>query len=305
MATETLDLAYAGPGLESHSIDARELGPALIAISDLFVTAHIELGREGPVPAVRVIATSEGSFIVQLIVSTPSGIESYLEPVSDWLNTSGPAATATGLGIVAPVLGALAWMIARVRKGREQHLDSLAPGEIEVQWEDGTTVRTVSEAAALVDSMDMRRALRKVASPLDRRGEIDQLTLRAPGSGQPEVTIEPSDLHALEVPLGDDSLLTDSEREVVLRLKKVAFSPDGKWQVTDGASTFWASMNDLNFALEVADSVASFSANDQLRCILRERQFATADGDIRVEHSIVRVLEHRRAAQQPHLPLGE
>ncbi|TQM54596.1 hypothetical protein [Humibacillus xanthopallidus] len=306
MADETLELSYAGPALESHSIDARELGPALIAISDLFVTAHIELGREGPLPAVRVVATSEGSFIVHLLVSTPSNVlGAYLEPVADWLNTSGPMATVTGLGIVTPVIGGLAWMVARVRKGIEKRVTPVAPGEIEIEWPDGTKLRVLGEAAQIVESMDMRRAIKKVGAPLRRRGEIDRMTIRTTDENQPEVAMESADLRALDALPTDDTLLTDTEREVVLRLKKVAFDHERKWQVTDGSSTFWAAMMDLNFALKVADSQESFSANDQLRVSLRERQFTTDSGGIRAEHSIVHVIEHLKSPEQSHLPFDD
>ncbi|GAA1501987.1 hypothetical protein GCM10009740_38470 [Terrabacter terrae] len=305
VATEAINLSYDGPGLEAHTIDVRELAPALIAVADLFVTAHLELGREGVVPAVRVIATSEGSFVVHLLITTPDEILQHFEPLADWLNTSGPIATATGLSIVVPVLGGVSWMVKRARHGREKRVARLGPGEIEIEWPDGTKLRTVAEAAGLADSMDMRRAVQRLAEPLNRQDDINRLKLEAPTTAQPVVTIEPPDLHLLEIPAAEDSLLTDTEREVVLRLKKVAFDHERKWHVTDGASTFWAAMTDIDFALKVADSEESFSANDQLRCMLRERQFATAEGGIRVEHSITHVLEHRRAPHQARLPLQD
>ena len=65
-STTGFAINYDGPILKDHTINARDLAPALLAISDLCQEANHALGGEDSNVEVRVRATGEGSFDVLL-----------------------------------------------------------------------------------------------------------------------------------------------------------------------------------------------------------------------------------------------
>jgi hypothetical protein len=301
LSTDRLNLKFDGPALREHRMDVRALAPALVALSDLFVAAHAEISDGSSLPpALEVQATREGSFGIDLLVQVPDFWEAFRD-VFDGSNRD-VQSLVNAAGLAVPVVGTMAWLVRRGRVGRERSVSQVAPGELRVTWPDGTSISTSPEAAKLVESSDFRRAARELAAPLGNEG-IATLDLTRSSGRRESVSVGRGDLRAFELVEDGDRLVSDSTREVTLRLLNVAFNEGHKWRVHDGLQSFYVTLEDLAFLQRVEANVEVFSRDDRLRCEMRERQWRSASGALRIDRRITKVLEHERGGQQGVLPL--
>jgi hypothetical protein len=79
---------------------------------------------------------------------------------------------------------------------------------------------------------------------------------------------------------------------LVLRPVKVAFTEGNKWRFSDGETTFYAAIEDVQFVARVDLGTERFAKNDMLRVRLRTRQTRGTDGDLHTERTVLQVLEH-------------
>jgi hypothetical protein len=299
-ARESLQLKYDGPALDDHSIDVRQLAPSLLALADLCDMAHARSGDVlGVAPALQVTATREGSFFVDLYLV----IQEAGGTIKDLMTSETATAAANGIGISALIFGALRWTLRRRTNGPESGTHELEQGRIRVNWPDGTYLDVPYGARSLVESLDFNRTAGYVFEPLREEG-IDEVELIR-GEDQESIVVRADDLRAFNILTPDDDLISDNVRLVNVRLRTVAFKEGNKWKVTDGASTFWASMADLEFLQRVRASEEAFAQGDVLYVRLREQQFRAVDGDFRMEHTIEKVLEHRRALPPDPIPFDD
>ncbi|HXD25932.1 MAG TPA: hypothetical protein VN609_08360, partial [Propionibacteriaceae bacterium] len=80
MSTADFTAAYDGEALKDHRIDVRDLAPALLAFGQLFEEANELLNRDRAQVRVKVRATGEGSFAIDLEVVQTIGrqVEGFL-----------------------------------------------------------------------------------------------------------------------------------------------------------------------------------------------------------------------------------
>ncbi|PTV93346.1 hypothetical protein C8J27_1183 [Rhodobacter aestuarii] len=102
--------------------------------------------------------------------------------------------------------------------------------------------------------------------------------------------------------LEDDETLTEtSQREVWLRIVVSAFRDGYKWRLSDGGEKlFTATMEDTDFVNSVMDGKVSLSANDTLKCLIREDQKLGPSG-LSKDVTVLRVIEHIPGAKQMKL----
>jgi hypothetical protein len=98
-------------------------------------------------------------------------------------------------------------------------------------------------------------------------------------------------LPAYEPPAADGDTLLDQEREMIVELVGLSFVPGHKWRVSDGAQTFWASIDDREFLRGVEEGIEAFRKGDMLRGRMRIIQTRRADG-LHADYRIVEVIEH-------------
>jgi hypothetical protein len=101
----------------------------------------------------------------------------------------------------------------------------------------------------------------------------------------------------------DEEPLGESTRVVALQPVTIAFLEGNKWRVTDGETTFYAIVQDPAFIHRVQQAEESFARTDILEVELRTKQWRGADGQLKTEHIIERVIDHRRGPRQIPLPL--
>lgn len=292
-----LRIRYEGPAFESGSMDVRQLAPSLLALAEVFDLAHQETssGYTSP-PALEVWATQSGSFAVDLLLAAQEGLEGAFE----WVKT--PDGTAV-TGITSVAFSALGILLARKRNegGEVQEASSVNPGSVLIHWPDGTRFLAPPGASELADRMDFRRAAGAVMKPLEDRG-VDRIALGHRGSTSDDVVVTREDLSAFSTADSDDDLVSDNERIVELGLVTLGFPEGNKWRVSDGASVFWASLEDTEFAERVSSNEEVFARDDTLRVRLRDRQYRNPGGGYRVEHIIQEVIDHRRGSPPEQLP---
>lgn len=292
---EGLSIRYAGPAMDGNSMDVRELAPSLLALADLFVTAHNQVGEAfEPPPALEVTAQRSGSFIVDLWL-TAQETEGALTNL-----LGGPRATAgaNSSALSAVVIGAVGWIIGRRRKGRESRVASIEPGQIRVTWPDGTQLETTIAAQSLVEHMDFHRAAARVFEPLRRDG-VDEIEVRQRGRSRGSVAVVRDDLPAFNTLDNDETLLSDNTRQIVVRVELLAFKPGNKWRVNDGTASMWASVHDLAFLQKMGVGEERFADGDSFVVRMRDVQYQSPTTGIRVEHSIEEIIEHRSAPPPP------
>jgi hypothetical protein len=281
-------LTYGGPALADGSMSVHDLAPALMSLGDLFHEAHAVVNPDAPPISLDIRAFREGSFEVHLNVS--------LQEVANLLVAPNAQALAN---LVSIVMGSRGFFgLARLLRGREvRKREDIGAGMTKITLIDGTSIETPGPAVVLYERESARRYGRQVLDPLKREG-IEEL--RVLGHEQTPLVVPKDEADVLDAHL-EDTPLVDSEREMALTLATIAFDPDNKWRFSDGLERFWARVEDRGFLDRVAKSQEAFTAGDVLVCTVRTQQWQTESG-LRTEHTVVRVLEHRRGARQ--LPLG-
>jgi hypothetical protein len=297
IVAEHFSVVYDGPAMEHNRIPVTELAPALLAVSDLFMSAHRIIGGTTPPPALEVVAHREGSFDVELLLD-------FGNTAVDLFNTREALAAAGAVTLFTPVVGVLRWWQHRRLRGTEEVVTDLDPGTIRIRWPDGTHLEAPKECEQLVGNMDFRRSGRNALAPLDSNAGIETIAFQSHDDPeQGPVVMHREDAHELDRPAGEDVVIAEGERTLGLRPLKPSLERGYKWWVSDGSSRYWIEMHDLNFIARVENSTEAFTAGDVLRCRVRERQIQSADdGDLRVERIVLEVLEHLRMPPPEPLP---
>lgn len=287
-------------------MSARDLGPALQAISSLFDRAGALVYLEEVDVDVQVTATKQGSFEIDLT----------LELLRVTYSILGSSPTTAAVNLVQIVM--LAINILKTLGGdrsafrqpetetaaqREPPYDT-APssfslelsdelGELAVNLNatDDTTRQIALEALSVVKDRQAVQHIQGVAEPVRRNG-VDRVTISRP-DGVTE-SIEEEDLSSLGPFPGESNDL----RINVLRQWLSVVSPNlsgrrGRWRFSDGSKVNWYAIIDQGFANEVADGAVAFRAGDSLDCEVHQTQRMDSNGKLTIDYQIFKVFAHQ------------
>lgn len=301
MNSERLTFVFDGPAVASGEIDVQDLAPALLAIGALIQATNSEINGDRAEVAVKVRATAEGSFEVQLTL-----LQSIMEQAKQLFdfalaNKDGIAAMNDladllfkGTGAAGTVGGGLFALLKFLRGKRPDKIEPKG-GEVHVHIGDVYFV-TEPQVVQLAESVQVREQARKVVSTLESNG-ITSLKVRRGKEQLEEVRQE--DVSSFDV-VGGDEVLADEVRQMTLQIISLSFKEDNKWRVTDGGDAFSATIEDYEFLKKVANSDIAFAKGDYLICRVREVQSRGARG-LQKERTIVEVVDHKPAARQLRL----
>ena len=300
---ESFTITYDGPALAANRMDVRQLAPALIALADAVQATHsVAAPLEAP-PGLQISATQPGSFSVDLLLRDAADLAGG---AVDLLTSPQVGAVGAAMGISGVSLfGLLGWGIRVVKRRHASPVIGdpepvqVRPGWVRLTFSDQTILEVPSQAVELAGNLAFRQAMSGVVEPLRQPG-VDSLALTQ--DKRPVESITKDDLPAFGAPVVEEELLSDSTREVVLRLLTVSFVTGNKWKVSDGARDLWVSFKDLGFVQRVDTNQEAFRAGDLLRCSLRSQQWRKPNGDLRVDDSVVQVLHHEVGPRQAPLP---
>lgn len=299
MSEENLTLVFDGSGVEKGEIDVQDLAPALLALGDLIQSANKAINGDRAKISVRVRATAEGSFevdlsLVQSLLETTKSLLDFSSSNKDSIAAANELADLIFKVVVAPVTVAGGGLMALLKflKGRKPAQIEEKDGQIIVHIGDNyfiTNKRTVQ----LAENLEVREHARKAVAALAKDG-IDKISIRR--SGEEALNVNKDELGYFDVSQIEEKL-EDEERSMTLQIISLSFKEDNKWKVTDGLEPFNVTIDDVDFLNKIAKNEISFSKNDYLVCDVRERQFQTLKG-LRKERAIIKVKEHQPAPKQ-------
>lgn len=312
MTDATFRIAFEGEPFRDGEIDVRDLAPSLLALGDVVKAANAAINGDRADARLMVRATKEGSFEALLtldvnwITDMLDAISSHpdrvlaAEKLLDLLTRAGVvvggavgAATATTVGFFKAI------KLLRGRRpdniqGNDDGTTSITVGATTFSIESGTFV--------LLQDVETRAATERFGKKVLRVPGIDKLTI---GGETPEreVSFAVSDLPAFDIQKSsnDEPETIFTKSELWLRIVTSQFREGYKWRFTDGGErTFTAEMEDANFLNKALSGSIALSANDALRCLVREEQVISGT-DITKFVFIEKVLDHRPGAKQMKL----
>lgn len=294
-------ITYDGAALETHTMDVRELAPALLAMGDLLDAATYTLHGDRVKSQTNVKASFRtGSFGIDFTLATD-----WLLKVRDIFAGENASAAANALEILG-ALGMVAWqgrigLLAAIKWLRGRKIERVEAGESAVKlWVDGEFIEIEQPVLDLLRDMSVREAVDKLMSPLDKTG-IDTFASGTDDSFQ--IIVSKPERSYFYTPEVGDELLLDETRKMVFSIVSLAFKEDNKWRLHDGAATINATISDPAFLGRVDQDIETFSKRDSLICMVHVQQWQTGSG-VRTEYNIIEVLDHRRAGRQLALPIA-
>ena len=305
-STTSLTLSYEGPALVQGSMSARDLGPALQAIGDLFDRASVLVFREEVDVDVQVRATRQGSFEIDLT----------LELLRLTFSLLGSSSTTAAVNLVQIVMLAIA-ILKRMRGDRPLSpppeaqptvqaepyddvessrftlnvSDALGDLGVDIDASDDTVREIALESLSLVRDRQAVQHIQRVAEPVRRNG-VDRATIRR-ADGVTE-SIEEEDLPSFgPFPEDYESVNTTVIRQWLTLVSPNLINIDGRWRLWDGQRVNWYAILDYDFVSDVTDGIIAFRAHDALYCEVRQTQRIDSDGKLTADFEITRVLDHR------------
>jgi hypothetical protein len=304
MAELTFSLAYEGPALEDGSMEVRALAPSLLALADVFRLGNATVNPQAAPVTLEIRSTDRGSFEIHLILQQPD----VLSTLVDMLSGQRATALANLFGIVAGFGGAsigalgLFELIKRLGGRRIAERRDLGAGTVRLILDDQTVLEFRADVLLLYQNVTIRRRATEVVAPLRSEG-VEAVVFRQ--GDQIVVRIEKGDLGSFDAPAIPPLPLLDSTTELNLMLVAVSFQEDNKWRFTDGERVFYASVEDDGYMKGVSNGEEAFRSGDILRVMLRVHQQQEADGDLKTEYTVERVLEHIARERAVQLPMVE
>jgi hypothetical protein len=286
-------VTYDGPALRAHTMDVRELAPAMIAMADLLRAASVELHGETAEVKVSVRAGfKDGSFGIDMVF-----FQDIMTQLTELFSGKEASASANAIQILSGIglfggglIGLLRWLrgrkIERIDQRDNKAFIFTVDESIEV---DLVTLR-------LLRNRRVRLELRNVLRPLEADGVDSFLASTATGGGD---LITSDELPIFAPPTDGDVPLSDATiTGVVLKIESAVFKDGNKWRFTDGSRSFFAAIEDSDFLARIDSGEERFGKADMLVVELRQIQFAV-DGELKSEYRILRVIEHRAPLQRP------
>lgn len=301
MSKASFNVLYDGPALANSEMDVRDLAPALLALGELLEEANSVVNAGRAQISVQVKASFKtGCFGIELDVA-----QSLLQQAQS-LFAHDAVATAKELlewlGLIEDHAGkliaggaGLLWLIKRIRGRRINQVVLLDNGKIKIVL-DEEDIETEQKVLELYRQFRVRSALEAVLKPLESEG-IDTFAVTDLKQQQRFIEVKKSERNYFKTPDAESEVLSDDESDVNLQIVSISFQDGNKWRFSDGASVFYADMLDEAFASQVAASAASFTKGDILKVRLRRVQSLSGES-FKTEYSVLRVLEHRKAAAQ-------
>lgn len=289
-------IKYDGPALATYQMDVRELAPALIALSELLEEASATAFPNSPAVRVNVQGNFKGgSFGVDLIA-----IQSMAQQLVSLF--SGPEVSAAANLIT--ILSSVGMLGGGGLIAVTKWLDGRKPTAIRFEGDKTIfEIRTSAEvetfevdlvAGKLYKNRIVRQSLAKVIKPLNTEG----IDLFACGKdGETQVVVTKNEARSFEMAASEADVVSDAVTSgVLLQIESAAFKDDNKWRFSDGATTFFAEIVDDEFVGKINAGTERFGKGDVLVVDLRRVQSVTDNG-LKLECSIVKVLEHRAPLQ--------
>jgi hypothetical protein len=284
-------IAYDGEALRDHSMDVRDLAPALLSLGKLFDAANLVLNGDKATINLQVKVHSAGSFEValELFQSFGAQVSHFLvgDFVTSVLNLK-ELVVGSGAGIVG-----IFYLIKKLKGKKPDRIEHLNNGMVLLEL-NGETIVVPVNLLRLYQDVAVRVATEEVIKPL-YHNNIDSFVIKDNGKVTEEIT--KADVDYFTLPEIRNEIINESTHEAAYSIVSLAFKDDNKWRLYDGNSTINVQMKDDTFRKKVEENLISFSKGDILRCRVKAIQWRS-EGGLKTEYEMLEVIEHIPAARQ-------
>lgn len=281
-------VSYGGAALETHAMDVRDLGPALMSLGQLFDEANRILNGDKVFIKVQVKAHTQGSFEICL-----EAVQSLSSQLSGFLTGDVVTSALNLKELIFLGSGSLYWLIKKLKGGKPKKITNLENSYIRIE-NDTETFEISLKLLRLYQDVAVRTAAEKTLQPLKNDG-VDVFIIK--DKGQERERIDKSESAFFLVPKVEDEQLVETEHESAYSIVSLTFKADNKWRLYDGNSAINATIKDEAFLKKVDENRVSFAKGDILLCKMKTRQYK-ANGELKAEHEVLEVKEHQPAARQ-------
>jgi len=282
------NIIYEGHSVQNHSMDVRDLAPALLSLGNLFDEANRILNGDKTSIKLQVKAHEVGSFEVHLTL-----YQSFAEQVSSFLTGDFVTAILNLKELILLPGAGLFWLIVKLKGKKPGKITDLKNGFVRLEFEDETFEAPLS-LLRIYQDLNIRRAAEEILKPLRKEG-IDSFKIK--DQGKIAGTITKNELNYFSVPEVKEEEIVSSESEAAYSIISLTFKEDNKWRLSDGHSVINVVILDDDFKRKVDQNSISFSKGDILRCRIKTIQWRTANG-LKTEYEVLEVKEHIPAARQ-------
>jgi hypothetical protein len=301
LSSTSFRIAFEGEPFRDGEIAVSELAPALLALGDVVQAANRALNGERAEARLKLRATNVGSFeaLLSIDVSMIGALKDMLDAVAE--NPDRVVAANNLLDLLLKGGTVVAGLFAAVKflKGKKpEKVEKLEGGHTSITL-NHTTILVDNRTVTLLQDLPTREALENFS---ERALGIPGVTVFRFGekASASEVVLIPEDRKSFKVPehTDEEPLMEIVEREVLLKIVTSHFRDGYKWRFTDGGERpFTAEMGDITFLNDVLEGKTTLSANDTLRCQVREEQSLSLSG-LSKEIIVVKVVEYIVGARQ-------
>jgi len=293
MKHEVFTVVYDGEGLADHTMDVRDLAPALLSLSELISNSGTLLYGSNVDIKLHVKALEPGCFTVDLTVITE-----FLSQIKDLLTSDG-AEAAINLGDLLQLLfggGTLIGLfkLIKVLKGKSPNKVTVQENSVLIETED-TQIEIPTNLLPLYKDIGIRRAALQVVEPLEKKG-IESIEFKSSSGVEYENVIK-EDAEFFKLPEIEEEVLLRESRKAAFSIVSLAFKEENKWRLHDGNNTIYATIKDEDFLARVEANEVSFRKSDVLICRVEDVSTRDENG-LKTEHNILEVLEHKPAMTQ-------
>lgn len=304
----TFTVGFDGPSVKDGEIDVASLAPALLALGELVDAANHALNGERADAKLKLKASKHGSFdaLLSLDISFMTDMLDHFVAHKDRISTANDLLDllikgGTLVGGIYGFFKTLKW------------LDGKRPDQVTPNGDGNTTTITVNHTSIIVDNrtitllndMKTRTATEQfVRKSLTPEGITSLYLVDGDGDKKAykDIEFDRRDIPAMKVPeaVDEDPIVEEKSREVLLRIVSAQFEDGYLWRFTDGANTFTAIVEDIDFLNRLDSSEIALSKDDTLRCVVVERQ-ELKGGRLKSEARVTKVLDHISGAKQLRL----
>ena len=246
-------------------MSVRQIAPALLAASDLFVAVNNFVNGDDATVSLDVSASKTGSIEVELQLAQQQALPLFAffasDPVTALVNARMLVQIVFGdLGLISFFKRTQGQPVERGELPR----DDVAPprdGQVRMAIEGGSAdvadlVRRLAEQAAMQPPLD-----RLIRTPLESEGITE---FRSTYNGHVEkVGRDEADYFGLR-----DQVVSQNRLEQWFTVVSVSFKESRKWYLDDGGTTIPVTIGDEEFLESVQAGEKSFSNGDRLFCIV-------------------------------------
>ena len=285
-------VSYEGPAFVEHAMPVRDLAPALLALGQAFERANGLLNGGSASVSLSIRATRPGSFEVALF------LEQVLEGTGDVLTHDlfSSAADLTGIVVGGSTVGVGLIALIKKLRGKKPKIEPQLPEGV-VFEADNVRFIVSTEVARLYGDKPMRDQLEAFVRPLAKEG-VQRVTFRR---GQTELeSVEREEAEYFNTDAENTNVTEYVIPRQRLQIASLAFNREGKWRLSDGANTRWYAMGDEAFAKSIQMG-RRFGKDDILVCEVLMTQRISEAGKLRLDYSVLRVLQHVTPSEQLRL----